>query len=304
MEHTWKASVKAFVDLTRLHFGFAWPLLFSSGVFLAFWHTGSFDWIVLLKAVFIGFFGFEAGFVLNDLVDKERDKKDVDSRLTSYWRLFKRRPISEGLISAKKAFVVFLVFFVITTLLILNLPPPHSFYVFIVMIYCYSMEFFYQMYKRRERYPIAQLLGRTDFALFPVAGYLVVGHPDVIALLYFLFFYPFAIAHLGANDLIDIENDKARHMNSVTVLYGIQGTVWWILFFTFVHFITAVVFAAYLGWFVLVGFGVGFVLLFIANRTILKQKTPAAALKVLPCFHVTMIIYSISLLLVAIFSLF
>jgi 4-hydroxybenzoate polyprenyltransferase len=304
MGHMWKESVKAFIDLTRLHFGFAWPLLFSSGVFLAFWRTGSFDWIVLLKAVFIGFFGFETGFVLNDLVDRERDKKDIDSKLTNYWRLFKRRPISEGLISAKKAFVVFVVFLALTTLLILSLPPPHSFYVFIAMIYCYSMEFFYQMYKRKERYPIAQLLGRTDFALFPVAGYLVVGHPDVIALLYFLFFYPFAIAHLGANDLIDIENDKARKMHSVTVLYGIQGTIWWILCFTLIHFITAVVFAAYLGWFVLIGFSVGFVLLLIANRTILQQKTPAAALKVLPCFHVTMIIYSISLLLVAIFSLF
>jgi 4-hydroxybenzoate polyprenyltransferase len=160
------------------------------------------------------------------------------------------------------------------------------------------------VYKRTERFPLAQLLGRTDFAKFPVAGYLIVGHPDMIALLYFLFFYPFAMAHLGANDLIDIENDTSRGMKTVTVLYGIQGTSWWILFFTCVHIITAIVFAVYLGWYVLIGFAIGFILLMLANRTILKQKTPLAALRVLHCFHVTMIIYSLSLIIIAVLHSF
>jgi 4-hydroxybenzoate polyprenyltransferase len=70
------------------------------------------------------------------------------------------------------------------------------------------------------------------------------------------------------------------------------------------HVITAVVFAAYLGWYVLIGFVIGFALLMVANRTILRQKTPLATLKVLPCFHVTMIIYSLSLLFVAVLSIF
>jgi 4-hydroxybenzoate polyprenyltransferase len=126
----------------------------------------------------------------------------------------------------------------------------------------------------------------------------------MIALLYFLFFYPFAMANLGANDLIDIESDKARGMHSVTVSYGIQGIMKWVLFFPLILLITAVVFAVYLGWYVLIGFVIGFFLLMLANRTILKQKTPLAALKVLPCFHVTTIIYSLSLIIVAVLHSF
>lgn len=304
MKGAWKDTAKAYIDLTRLQFGFAWPLLFCSGLFLAFLQYGGFDWVLLLKAILIGFFGFEAGFVLNDYVDRELDTKDVESSLTNYWRLFKKRPISAGLISAKKALGVFFALVAFTVILILTLTYPHSLYLLVIMVYCYSVEYFYQVYKRTERFPIAQLLGRTDFALFPVAGYLVAGHPGMIALLYFLFFYPFAMAHLGANDLIDIENDKARGMQSVTVLYGIQGTVKWVLFFTLIHLIAAVVFAVYLGWYVLIGFVIGFFLLMLANRTILRQKTPLAALKVLPCFHVTMIIYSLSLIIVAVIHLF
>jgi hypothetical protein len=51
-------KLKAYIDLTRLQFGFAWPLLFCSGLFLAFLNYNGFDWIVVLKAILIGFFGF------------------------------------------------------------------------------------------------------------------------------------------------------------------------------------------------------------------------------------------------------
>ncbi len=79
------------------------------------------------------------------------------------------------------------------------------------MIYCYTIEVFYQIEKRQtQQFPFAQIIGRTDFALFPVAGYLCLGNPDLNAFLYFAFFYPFAMAHLGANDLIDVVNDRAQ----------------------------------------------------------------------------------------------
>ncbi len=296
-----KEKLKAYIDLTRLQFGFAWPLLFCSGLFLAFQNYGGFDWILVLKAILIGFFGFEAGFVLNDYVDRNRDKKDVEATLTNYWRMFKKRPISSGLITPKQALVLFFVLVALTSVLIATLPYPHSLYLFIIMIYCYSVECFYQIHKRNEKYPLAQLLGRTDFALFPVAGYLVVGKPDLTALLYFVFFYPFAMAHLGANDLVDIENDKARDMKSVTVLYGLKGTAVWILVFTLLHYVTGSVFAFHLGTIALAGFIVGFVLLAVANIVIMKQKTSQATLKVLPLFHVTMIIYSVSLIAYVLF---
>jgi 4-hydroxybenzoate polyprenyltransferase len=216
--------------------------------------------------------------------------------LTKYWRMFKKRPIAAGLIKPKQALVLFFVLAAITLVLIASLPYPHSLYLFVIMMYCYAVECFYQIHKRNEKYPLAQLLGRTDFALFPVAGYLVVGQPDLTAVLYFVFFYPFAMAHLGANDLIDVINDKARDLKSVTVLYGLKGTALWILIFTLIHYVTGSIFAYHLGLNAIGIFVFGFVLLAIANISIMKQKTPQAALKVLPLFHVTMIIYSVSLI--------
>ncbi len=295
--------IRAYIDLTRLHFGFAWPILFCSGLMLAFAIEGDFDWLTLFKGVLIGFLGFEAGLVLNDYVDRELDKKDIEGSLTNYWRPFKERPLASGLISSRQALTLFFILVAMTVLLILTLPYPNSLYLLVLLVYCYSVEYFYQVHKRKQTRPIAQLLGRTDFALFPVAGFLMVGEPGMTILLYFLYFYPFAEAHLGANDLIDAENDKARGMRSVTVLFGVAGTARWVLLFTAVHFVTATIFVAYLGWYVLIGFVIGFALLVIANRAIRKGMTPQATMKVLPLFHVTMLVYSLTLIIVAALSI-
>jgi 4-hydroxybenzoate polyprenyltransferase len=295
-----KEQLKAFVDLTRLHFGFAWPLLFCSGLFLAFHQYGGFDVLLLIKAILISLFGFEAGFILNDYIDRDVDKNDVDDSLTRYWRLFKKRPIADGVISPRAALAMFCLFAGITVALIVTLSYPHSLYLLLITVYSYSVEVFYQVKKRKEKYPVAQLIGRTDFSLFPVAGYLVVGYPDMIALLYFLFFYPFALAHLGVNDLIDFKNDAARKMNSVAMLYDVSGTTWWVLLCTVVHFMTALLFVVFLNIRIFIGFSIGFILLGIANYVIMKKKTPSAALKVLPMFHVTMILYAVSLIVYAI----
>ncbi len=46
---------------------------------------------MLILAIFIGLFGFEAGMVLNDIIDHNIDKKDTEDTLTNYWRPFKER---------------------------------------------------------------------------------------------------------------------------------------------------------------------------------------------------------------------
>jgi len=295
------ATLRAYVDLLRLQFFFAWVILFSSGYLLATSVYGGFSYFDLARVALIAFFGFEAGFVLNDYVDRDFDKRDIEStRLTKYWRIFGTRPIPLGLIAPRSALTLFFVLVVITTLLIATLPFPHSLYVFLIMVYCYTVEIFYQVKKRHQHYPVAQLIGRTDFALFPVAGYLCIGSPDVNALLYFLFFYPFAMAHLGVNDLIDVENDRARGLNTPATLYGLSGTAIWICAFTVVHAVLALVFAMRLGWIARAGFLIGLALLAVANAVILKNRTPDAALKVLPFFHVTMLIYAGSIALDAV----
>ncbi|NMB79755.1 MAG: UbiA family prenyltransferase, partial [Methanomicrobiales archaeon] len=214
-------TLRAYVDLFRLQFFFAWPLLFCSGYLLATVTYGGFSWFDLGRVALIGFFGFEAGLVLNDYIDRAYDVKDVErTRLTRYWRLSGTRPIADGLISPRIAAGLVIGLVTLTAGLILTLPAPHSIYVLLLMFYCYAIEIFYQEEKRNQKHPFAQVIGRTDFALFPVAGYLCAGLPDQTALLYFVFFYPFALAHLGANDIIDVANDRARGMFSIPVLYG------------------------------------------------------------------------------------
>lgn len=291
---------RALIDLLRLHFFFAWPILFCSGYLLAANVSGTFSWIDLLRAALIGFFGFEAGFVLNDYVDRTYDRKDLDPHLTRYWRPFGTRPLPEGSITPQQTLVILLILVGITLALVLSLPFPNSLYVLAIMGYSYGVEIFYQIRKRNQRLPVAQLVGRTDFALFPVAGYLCFGSPDLTALLYFLFFYPFAQAHLGVNDLVDVVNDRARGMNSITALYGIPGTVSWIAGFSMVHACTTLLFMSVLGWIARAGLLAGLVLLLIANVTVLRNRDPAGALRALPFFHITMLVYAVSILLDAV----
>jgi 4-hydroxybenzoate polyprenyltransferase len=128
--------------------------------------------------------------VLNDYIDRDSDRNDVESHLTRYWRVFGTRPLPAGMISRHETLLILLLLVGITGTLILTLPFPNSAFVLLLMISCYCAEIFYQVRKRNQRFPLAQLAGRTDFALFPVAGYLCIGTPDMTALLYFLFSTP------------------------------------------------------------------------------------------------------------------
>jgi len=292
-------TVKAYFDLLRLHFFFVWPALFCGGLFFGFLLHGGFSLTLVLQAVLIAFFGFETGLVLNDVVDANFDKKELptDKKLTKYWRPFGSRPVSEGLISQAKAAAVFVALVAITGALIATLPFPHSLYVFTLMFVCYGLEVFYQLKKRKEKAPIAQVVGRVDFALFLVAGYLCVGNLDLNALVLFLFFYPLALAHLGVNDLADVANDQAKGMNTPVTLYGVKATVYWVLGFSVLHFAMAAIFLYVLGvaW-AIVGFAVSFMLIAALNVLLLRRKTADAAMKVLPMLHVSMLIYAITII--------
>lgn len=297
------STLRAYIDLTRLQFSFAWPLLFCSGYLLATTIYGGFSWFDILRVALIGFFGFEAGLVLNDYVDRDYDSKDVDTdRLTRYWRTFGTRPIPAGLIAPSRALGLFFAFALIAAALILTLPYPHSLFVLLIMIYSYTIEMFYQIEKRQpQQFPFAQIIGRTDFALFPVAGYLCLGNPDLNAFLYFVFFYPFAMAHLGANDLIDVANDRARGKSTIPVLYDMNRTTYWIAGFTVIHAMMAVLFMSRLGWIGRGGLSIGLGLLLVANVEILRKRTPDAGLRVLKLFHIAMLAYAGSIILDSVF---
>ena len=292
-------KIKAFMDLLRLHFFFVWPTLFCAGLFLSFGFNGGFSYTLVLQAILIGFCGFEAGLVLNDIVDAHIDKKELvsDNYLTKYWRPFGERPIPNSLFSRRQAIAVFAVLVAVTSAVIFTLPFPHSLYVFAIMLTCYGLEVVYQIKKRNEKSPVAQIIGRVDFALFLVAGYLCVGSPDLNALLLFLFFYPLALAHLGVNDLVDVANDEAKRLNTIPTLYSNNVTVYWILTFSLWHFGMAIIFLVVLGTFLAVGgFIVSLLLLSVGNFKIWRERSPHSAIKALPLFHVAMLIYAITII--------
>ena len=289
-------SLRSIADLLRIHFFFAWPLLFCSGLVLAFVQYDTFSWNTTAKAVLIAFFGFEGGFVINDFVDRRYDTRDVDGRLTRYWRPFGTRPLVGGALSARQVIAIGVLLIAAAAALTLTLPRPHNIYVLVIGVYSYTAEILYQLGKRSQHLPFAQLIGRTDFALFPAAGYLCAGFPDTTALLYVLFFYPFALAHLGVNDLADEENDRAREMQTVTVLYGRRGSAWWIGGFTLLHFALGLLFATRLGIVGQAGIVLGNLLLLAGNYWIFRSPDPASAIRVLPIFHATMICYTIAII--------
>ncbi|MDV2481170.1 prenyltransferase [Methanoculleus sp. Wushi-C6] len=310
-----RETLAALADLTRIHFFFVWPLVFCSGLALASLTYEGLSWELAGRAALIGLFGFEAGLVLNDYVDREHDRRDVDGSLTRYWRPFASRPIPAGRIAPRTALAVFLVLAGIAAALAATLPAPHNLYVLGIMGYSYAAEYFYQIKKRDQTLPLAQVIGRTDFALFPVAGYLVLGSPDATALLYFLFFYPWTLAHLGANDIADIENDRARGMatipsltfgltgsapeNPTPVLYGMRGAALWVLGFSAAHAVMAVVFALVLGPVAAAGFAVALLLIAAANALILRGKSADAAMRALPLMHASLLVEAAAIIAAA-----
>ncbi|MGD2066596.1 MAG: UbiA family prenyltransferase, partial [Candidatus Bathyarchaeota archaeon] len=192
--------------------------------------------------------------------------------------------------------MVFFGLVAVTTVLILTLPYPTSLYLVAIMLTCYGLEIFYQIKKRKQNFPIAQMVGRIDFTMFPLAGYLCVASFDLNMLLFGLFFYPLALAHLGVNDMADVKNDRVKGMKTIPVLYDMRGTAYWVLIFSALHIASAIVFVNILGTIALIGFSISFLLLTVANYRILSGKSADAAMKVLPMFHVSMLIYALSII--------
>ena len=172
------------------------------------------------------------------------------------------------------------------------------------MVYAYSIEIFYQRKKGNQKIPIAQLIGRTDLTLFLVAGYLCYGNFSYTIILLVLFLYPWAQAHLGLNDLGDYDNDKAKNLKTITILYGIKGNIKWIAYFTLIQIGFAILLLFLkLGFIALIGFILSFILLITATITLFKSQSSNTATKMLPRYHASLLIYILSIIFTSIFPI-
>jgi 4-hydroxybenzoate polyprenyltransferase len=293
---TLRTRLMAFADLARIHFLPVWPLVFCSGLALAAGTYGGFSWTLAGKAVAMAACGFTAGLVLNDYIDRTLDRKDVSPAFSRYWRPFGTRPIPSGTVQPREALALFLVLVAAATAIALTLPWPRPAWLIGLGLYSYIVEAFYQVAKRHQQFPVAQLLGRTDFALFPVAGYLCLGIPDGQALRFFLAFYPWTLVHLGVNDLADLENDRARGLATIPVLYGTRGTAAWIGGWSALHLAAGAFFYPALGIIPLASWGAASVLLVIVTGGILADPVPQRGLAMLPLLHLSLLISSLGIL--------
>ena len=293
---TLRTRFMAFADLARIHFLPVWPLVFCSGLALAAETYGGFSWTLAGKAVAMAACGFTAGLVLNDYIDRNLDRKDVSPTFSRYWRPFGTRPIPSGTVQPREALALFLVLAGIAVVIALTFPWPRPAWLIGMGLYSYAVEAFYQVAKRHQRFPVAQLLGRTDFALFPVAGYLCLGIPDGTALRFFLAFYPWTLVHLGVNDLADLENDRARGLATIPVLYGTRGAAAWIGGWAALHLAAGAFFYPALGIVPLAAWGAASVLLVTVAGKTLADPTPRRGLAMLPLLHLSLLISSLGIL--------
>jgi 4-hydroxybenzoate polyprenyltransferase len=293
---TLRIRIMAFADLARIHFLPVWPLVFCSGLALAAGTYRGFSWTLAGKAVAMAACGFTAGLVLNDYIDRTLDRKDVSPAFSRYWRPFGTRPIPSGTVQPREALALFLVLVAAAAAIALTLPWPRPAWLIGLGLYSYAIEAFYQVAKRHQQFPVAQLLGRTDFALFPVAGYLCLGIPDGQVLRFFLAFYPWTLVHLGVNDLADLENDRARGLATIPVLYGTRGTAAWIGGWSALHLAAGAFFYPALGIVPLASWGAASVLLVIVTGGILADPVPQRGLRMLPLLHLSLLISSLGIL--------
>jgi 4-hydroxybenzoate polyprenyltransferase len=98
-----------------------------------------------------------------------------------------------------------------------------------------------------------------------------------------------------------MENDRARGIKSIPVLYGVQGTLKWILGFTLIHYFTAFIFLKQLGNIALYGFLTGFLVLGFANYKLIRERNQKAGLNALFLYHISLVIYSVSIIIDSLF---
>ncbi len=90
---------------------------------------------------------------------------------------------------------------------------------------------------------------------------------------------------------------RPEDLSTIPIVYDLPRTAYWIAGFTIIHGMMAYVFMTRLGLVGRLGIIAGLCLLIIANTVILTKKTPDATLKVLPLFHVAMMLYAASIAL-------
>ncbi len=192
-------QVKLFIDLARLKKPIGFMLLFwpcSWGLTLAYdFSTNLDDYFFYLTLFFLGaVFMRSAGCIVNDILDKEFDKKVLRT---------KNRPIASDLISVKLAIIYIIVLCFLALLVLLNF----NIYTIILALGSMPLAFTYPLMKRFTYWP--QLFLGITFNYGLILGWVAIkGQIDMVPILFYVGAIFWTLGYdtiYGYQDIIDDE---------------------------------------------------------------------------------------------------
>jgi len=228
----------ALVDLSRvLYFGPAVLSAFLLGAVLGMPEGPK--WGALLKILLGGLAGFSAGFVLNDCMDAEADRRmlaarahlpEYEKQLRTERRFTGTRPIAAGIVSPSGALAFAAALTAVSAAIAATFPAPHRWYVLGGLGIGVVGEPAYCLIKRRQRrLPLATFLSAPLVALPAPVGYLAVRRPDATAALLFASFFFWELGFNQLYDTVDAENDRLRGITTLSVSLGLRFVAVWAL---------------------------------------------------------------------------
>jgi len=98
--------------------------------------------------------------------------------------------------------------------------------------------------------------------------------------------------------LIVVKNDQAKNLKTITILYGLNGNIKWIVIFSLIHLFIAPFFVVFeMGAIAFIGFTFAWGAIVIANVLIIKGKDSKSGLRALFLFHGSLLIYVLSIII-------
>jgi protoheme IX farnesyltransferase len=279
-------SVKNYVfdllDLLRVPATIQLSLWILLGALLGFRDIGDFLWSHLALVALGAFLGIGSGMALNDLVDRNLDKKRQNKGYDTKSRPFtKHRPLVHGVVTGLEA--MFLVAVCITGVLLIvsTAPPPRNYIVMTMVAYFVVAELVYQAVRRR--WPIGHPIIASIFGLWPVVGYVAVSdfHPLPLLITLFVLAFCIEVCHNQGADMVDMKDDKAMGLKTPPIKMGLKFTSYQMLLFSILATLTSLALSvvANLGVIYIGGALLADGLLVKANLEVVRQPTVDNALK-------------------------
>jgi 4-hydroxybenzoate polyprenyltransferase len=201
--------MKAYLNLIRFFNPAGWLLLYINsvlGLVLGLYLEGKIEILLFLKFMLGAFFTRSGGCVINDILDRNFDKKVERT---------KERPLASGLISLRQAIFTLILMFLLAFLVLISLPKKVIFICFLSVFFIAS----YPLFKRFTHFP--QVFLGITYSIAFLAGFFAVSNdftaflvPIFIALVLWVVIFDTIYA------MQDFKDDIKIGVKSTAVFFG------------------------------------------------------------------------------------